>query len=106
MEEKDYLFGKTLNELKEVCKELNLPGFTAKQIADWLYKKDIDSIDEMSNLSKKSRALLNEKFDFGTSKHVSVQESKDGTKKYLFKLPLVNLLKQHIFLKKNAIHFV
>ena len=87
MEEKDYLFGKTLNELKEVCKELNLPGFTAKQIADWLYKKDIDSIDEMSNLSKKSRALLNEKFDFGTSKHVSVQESKDGTKKYLFKTP-------------------
>jgi len=85
MENKDYLFGKTLAELKDICKELGLAGFTAKQIADWLYKKDINSIDEMTNLSKKTRQLLNERFNFGTSKHVSVQESKDGTKKYLFK---------------------
>jgi len=87
MEDKDYLFGKTLNELKVVCKEHGLPSFTAKQIADWMYKKDINSIDEMTNLSKKARAVLNEHFVFGTSKHVSVQESKDGTKKYLFKTP-------------------
>ena len=87
MEQKEYLFGKTLNELKEVCKELGLPGFTAKQIADWLYKKDINSIDEMSNLSKKARQMLNERYEFGTSSHVSVQESTDGTKKYLFKTP-------------------
>ena len=87
MEEKDYLFGKTLDELKSICMELGLPGFTAKQIADWLYKKDIHSIDEMSNLSKKARALLNQKFEFGTSEPVSVQESNDGTKKYLFKTP-------------------
>ena len=85
MQEKDYLFGKTLSELKEVCKELSLPGFTAKQIADWLYKKDIHSIDEMSNLSKKTRLMLNEQFEFGTTAHVSVQKSTDGTKKYLFK---------------------
>jgi 23S rRNA (adenine2503-C2)-methyltransferase len=87
MEEKDFLFGKTLSELKEVCKELSLPAFTAKQITDWMYKKDIHSIDEMSNLSKKARQMLNERFEFGTSGHVSVQESKDGTKKYLFKTP-------------------
>jgi 23S rRNA (adenine2503-C2)-methyltransferase len=87
MEQKEFLFGKTLNELKEVCKELGLPGFTAKQIADWLYKKDINSIDEMSNLSKKARLMLNERYEFGTSSHVSVQESSDGTKKYLFKTP-------------------
>ena len=87
MEEKALLFGKTLNELKDVCNELGLPGFTAKQIADWMYKKDINSIDEMSNLSKKARTLLNKHFEFGTSSHVSVQESNDGTKKYLFKTP-------------------
>lgn len=87
MEQKEYLFGKTLDELKEVCKELSLPGFTAKQMADWLYKKNINSIDEMSNLSKAARLTLNEKYEFGTSKPESVQESKDGTKKYLFKTP-------------------
>lgn len=87
MEQKEFLFGKTLNELKEVCKELGLPGFTAKQIADWMYKKDINSIDEMSNLSKKARIMLSERFEFGTYSHESVQKSSDGTKKYLFKTP-------------------
>ncbi len=82
--EKEGLFGKTLNELKAVVLELNLPKFTASQIADWLYKKDIDSIDEMHNLSKKARIKLNDKYTFGTKKAISVQKSNDGTKKYLF----------------------
>ncbi|MCF6358194.1 MAG: radical SAM protein [Draconibacterium sp.] len=81
---KESLFGKTLNELQEVVLELKLPKFTAKQITDWLYKKRISSIDEMSNLSKKARELLNENFEFGLSASTKVQESIDGTKKYLF----------------------
>jgi 23S rRNA (adenine2503-C2)-methyltransferase len=81
---KDCLFGKTLAELEELIAELGLPKFTAKQIADWLYKKDISSIGEMSNLSKKARELLSEKFDFGLIAPTKVQESVDGTKKYLF----------------------
>lgn len=82
--QKDNLFGKTLNELLEICKNLNLPKFTAKQICDWLYKKQISTIDEMSNLSKKTREILNEKYIFGLSNPIKVQESTDGTKKYLF----------------------
>ena len=101
MQQKEYLFGKTLNELKEVCKELALPGFTAKQIADWLYKKDINSIDEMSNLSKKARLMLNDRYEFGTSSSVSVQESKDGTKKYLFKTPAGKYIEAAYIPEKN-----
>ena len=81
---KEKLFGRTLNELNELVEELGLPRFTAKQIADWLYKKDISSIDEMSNLSKKARALLNKKYETGLTLPTRVQESADGTKKYLF----------------------
>ncbi len=81
---KEPLFGKTLDELKRICADLKLPGFTAKQITDWLYKKSISSIDEMTNLSKKSREMLQEKYDLGLSRPHSVQESVDGTKKYLF----------------------
>ncbi len=81
---KKVLFGKTLNELQELVLELGLPKFTAKQICDWLYKKEVSSIDEMTNLSKKNRELLSEKFTFGLIDHQKVQESKDGTKKYLF----------------------
>jgi 23S rRNA (adenine2503-C2)-methyltransferase len=81
---KDQLFGKDLNELQEISLELGLPKFTGKQLADWLYKKEISSIDEMSNLSKKARELLNEKYEFGISAPSKVQVSLDGTKKYLF----------------------
>lgn len=81
---KECLFGKTFAELQTLVLELGLPKFTAKQIADWLYKKQISSIDDMTNLSKKARELLNERFVFGLTPYQKVQVSTDGTKKYLF----------------------
>jgi len=81
---KDQLFGKDLNELQEVCLSIGLPKYAGRQLAEWLYKKEINAIDEMSNLSKKARELLNEKFDLGLSAPSKVQISIDGTKKYLF----------------------
>ena len=78
------LFGKTLEELREIAASLGLPKFVASQVADWLYKKNISSIDEMTNLSKKARELLKEKYELGLRKPAKVQESVDGTKKYLF----------------------
>jgi 23S rRNA (adenine2503-C2)-methyltransferase len=81
---KQALFGKTLDELKDVVSELQLPAFTSKQIADWLYKKNITDINEMSNLSKKARQLLGEKYEVGLTPPINVQTSADGTKKYLF----------------------
>ena len=81
---KDQLFGKNLSELKEISANLGLPAYTARQLADWLYKKEINSIDEMSNLSKKTRELLSDKFVYGLISPSKVQISVDGTKKYLF----------------------
>jgi 23S rRNA (adenine2503-C2)-methyltransferase len=81
---KEPLLGKTLGELQEVCTSLRLPGFTARQLTDWLYKKPVSSIDEMTNLSKKAREALNEKYCFGLIRPTRVQVSRDGTKKYLF----------------------
>lgn len=78
------LFGKTLDELTQVAIELGLPKFTGKQLAEWLYQKDIRSIEEMTNISKKNRDLLSEKYEFGLVDSTRVQESVDGTKKYLF----------------------
>lgn len=63
-----------------------MPGFAACQIADWLYRKEINTIEEMTNLSGRFRDLLSEEYCIGLSEHVSCLESKDGTKKYLFKV--------------------
>lgn len=81
---KEKLFGKTLNELIAVTREARMPGYAARQIADWLYRKDISSIDEMTNLHRKAREILNEKYEFGLSAPVESAESSDGTKKYLY----------------------
>ena len=82
---KEALFGKTLLQLTQLTEELGLPRFTASQIAQWLYGKHASSIDEMTNLSKKGRAMLNESFIIGLEPPVNVQTSGDGTKKYLFR---------------------
>lgn len=81
---KEKLFGKTLAELQELVGLLGLPKFTAKQIADWLYKKRVNSIDEMTNLSKKARELLSANYSLGTVLPLKSSVSSDGTKKYLF----------------------
>jgi 23S rRNA (adenine2503-C2)-methyltransferase len=84
--QKERLYGKTLDELIVATKQLGFSAFAAKQITDWLYKKKISAIDEMTNLSKKSRELLSAKFDYGIYPPESFLESVDGTKKYLYKV--------------------
>ncbi|MFV0340340.1 MAG: 23S rRNA (adenine(2503)-C(2))-methyltransferase RlmN [Parachlamydiaceae bacterium] len=85
MENKRHLLGMTLEELQEVVQKGNLPKFTAKQIADWVYKKRVSSIDDMTNISVANRALLSEKYDVGRYTPIEYQQSVDGTVKYLFR---------------------
>jgi 23S rRNA (adenine2503-C2)-methyltransferase len=80
------LYGLTLIQLSQIVKDEGLLAFTAKQIADWLYKKEISSISEMTNLSLKVREKLNEKYTVGLTPFKKVDTSTDGTKKYLFKV--------------------
>ena len=76
-----------IEELKDFVKELGFEPYRAKQIAQWLYKKRVKSFDEMTNLSKKARELLSQKARIDVLKTVKVEESSDGTRKYLFELP-------------------
>ena len=70
----------------------NQPKFRAKQIFDWLYKKRVPSIDEMSNLPKDLKHLLSETFDFTTLSERKKQIASDGTTKFLFELADGNLI--------------
>lgn len=83
---KESLYGKTLNELIAITRKLGMPGYSARQIAEWLYGKDISTIDEMTNLSKRMRDLLSKDYDYGLSQPVNFAESTDGTRKYLFEV--------------------
>lgn len=81
---KKKLLGKTLDELKTICTEEGLPGYAAKQIAEWIYGKRVKCIEEMTNLSLKSRTVLAERYTIGCVPPCDVQQSIDGTAKYLF----------------------
>ena len=85
MEKKKYFLGMTQAEIIECVTELNLPKFTGKQIADWVYLKRVKSIEEMTNISVKNRAILSESYEVGRSEPVNVKKSVDGTRKMLFK---------------------
>jgi 23S rRNA (adenine2503-C2)-methyltransferase len=82
---RESLFGKTLEELKVAGHNLGLPSYTGNQLAEWFYKKEVTSFGEMTNLSIKARSLLQENYDTGIRPPLDVQESADGTKKYLFR---------------------
>ncbi len=78
------LLGMTLGEMKDAVAELGMPGFTAKQIAKWIYESHVKDIDEMTNISKTNRQRLKEAFTVGAMEPLDCQRSVDGTVKYLF----------------------
>lgn len=73
-----------LDELKEELKFIGEKPFRAEQIFSWLYKENVQSFDEMTNLSLDLRKKLDENYSLGLFKIERKFESIDGTKKYLF----------------------
>ncbi len=71
---------------KEELSELIKPSFRAKQLYNWIYHKYASSFDDMKNLPKDMRQELNDKYTLNPLKTLLVQDSKDGSRKYLFEL--------------------
>ena len=86
-EVKPSIYGLTRDELIEWAIEHGEKKFRATQIWDWLYRKRVQSFEEMTNISKDFIAVLNENFCVNPLKQRIVQEASDGTVKYLFELP-------------------
>ncbi|MDR2233450.1 MAG: 23S rRNA (adenine(2503)-C(2))-methyltransferase RlmN [Tannerella sp.] len=78
------LYGMTMNELKGVAAVAGLPTYAARQLADWLYKKKITTIAEMSNIAQSKRELLASQYGVGLTPPLKKIISSDGTSKYLF----------------------
>ena len=60
--------------------------FRADQILKWIYVRLADSFDQMTDLSKPSRALLAEHFTIERLSVARTQSAADGTRKFLFRL--------------------
>ena len=79
---------KNLNpsELEKFISSFGKESYRSLQILKWLYQKGAHSIDEMTNLSKKFRQELEEVSMISSLHPLHVEESKGGTKKFLFEL--------------------
>ncbi len=72
----------TKEELAQIIK----PAFRAKQIYHWIYHRYANSFDEMKNLPKEMRENLENTYTLMPLKKLMVQDSIDGSRKYLFEL--------------------
>ncbi|MDU1529473.1 MAG: 23S rRNA (adenine(2503)-C(2))-methyltransferase RlmN, partial [Staphylococcus warneri] len=64
--EKQSIYSLRYDEMQNWLIEHGQQKFRAKQIFEWLYQKRVDSIDEMTNLSKDLRQLLKDNFAMTT----------------------------------------
>lgn len=84
---KPSIYGLSRKALTNWVLENGEKKFRATQIWEWLYRSRVQSFEEMTNLSKSLIAKLNGAFVVNPLQQRIVQESKDGTVKYLFELP-------------------
>ena len=76
----------TVEELAENLKSNNFPSFRAKQIMDWLWKKNVGSFEEMKNIGKNLQEFLNSNFIIDKVSLKDQQISKDKTIKCAFEV--------------------
>jgi 23S rRNA (adenine2503-C2)-methyltransferase len=94
----------TLEELGRYFSAQSAPEYRAKQITDWLYKKRIDSFEEMTDLPAATRAGLADEFALVRPELVRVLGSKDTTRKFLFRLADRNLIESVLIPASPALY--
>ena len=77
----------THGQLQELMSELGQPAFRVKQIEEWVWRKNVLSLDEMSNLPKTLRHVLQDRVTLDSAEEIARQLSADGSRKYLLRFP-------------------
>ena len=75
----------THGQLQELMSELGQPAFRVKQIEEWVWRKNVSSLDEMSNLPKTLRHVLQDRVTLDSAEEIARQLSTDGSRKYLLR---------------------
>ncbi len=81
------LVGLSFDELTTALTDLGLEKFRAKQIWGWIYNRGVTDFADMSTLAKPVREKLATHFTVGRPTVSVAQQSEDGTRKWLLKMP-------------------
>ncbi len=65
---------------------LGQPAYRADQVLQWIYEKQAESFDQMSNLSAALREKLSASFDLNAVHALKTRNATDTTEKFLFQL--------------------
>ncbi|MEE1312393.1 MAG: 23S rRNA (adenine(2503)-C(2))-methyltransferase RlmN [Lachnospiraceae bacterium] len=77
----------TLRELEEYVESIGEKKFRGKQLYEWMHKKTVRNLDDMTNVSKGLKQKIREDAGMLSVKEVERLTSKiDGTAKFLFEL--------------------
>lgn len=79
------IYGIEFEKLEKYFVDNNISKFRATQVFEWLYKKRVDNLNEMTNLGKETIDKLQSDFSFDKLKLLEVQSDK-LVKKFLFEL--------------------
>ena len=80
------IYDYTQEQMIEEFKELVEKKFRATQVFEWLYRQNVQSFEQMNNLSLDLREKLSQIYQIGPMKIETKQVSQDGTIKYLLQL--------------------
>lgn len=86
------IYNYSREELEKFFIEKKLQKFRATQVFEALYRQKYSSFEDINNLNKDVKQLLQDNFTFNQLKEVKRQESIDGTTKFLFELSDGNLI--------------
>lgn len=82
-----YFFDHSPESLAQWCREQGLATFRAKQVMDWVYHKNVNDPQHMTNLSQKDRDLFQHRMVFSLGHVLQHQQATDGTQKLLIQWP-------------------
>lgn len=80
------IYGLTRKKLENLMVSIGEKPFRSTQIFEWIYRKNVDDLNLMTNIKKDSIDKLKNVIEFSSLKIEKSQISSDGTRKYLFRL--------------------
>ncbi len=81
-----WIYDLAYDQLKEEISVIGIKKFVIDQVFQWIYEKNLQTINAWSNISKINREILSKRYDTTLIKKIDVEEDQQGTKKFLFEL--------------------
>ncbi len=76
----------TREQLASWLEDHDIEDYRAGQILKWIYNRQADTFDIMTDLGKEIRKLLSLNFTINRLDRIHIERSRDGSEKYLFRL--------------------